>query len=131
LSPLRVRSLRATLLARGGPGTPGTRWVRLLPRGRTVVAATLEEEVTVDRVETIPLQGIPEIRRFFRANEVPVYFVSATAFNLLGIDRWVRNFRFLNYYDSFDGWHPNVFVPPERAPRPFGSTEVFAEGSVP
>ena len=27
------------------------------------------------------------------------------------MDRWVRNFRFLNYYDSFDGHHPNVFVP--------------------
>ena len=55
-----------------------------------------------------PLRGISEIRSFFRTNETPVYFVSATAFNLLGIDRWVRNFKFLNYYDSFDGTHPNV-----------------------
>jgi hypothetical protein len=99
LSPLRVQGLHATL------------------------PATLEGEGAVDRVETIPLRGIPEIRRFFRTNEVPVYFVSATAFNLLGIDRWVRSFRFLNYYDSFDGWHPNVFVPKERAPRSFESIE--------
>ena len=63
---------------------------------------------------TAPLRGISEIRRFFRMTDTPVYFVSATAFNLLGIDRWVRNFRFLNYYDSFDGHHPNVFVPRER-----------------
>jgi biotin carboxylase len=49
--------------------------------------------------------------------------VSATAFNLLGIDRWVRNFRFINYYDSFDGHHPNVFVPRERTPRSFSSIE--------
>jgi hypothetical protein len=69
------------------------------------------------------LHGIPEIRNFFRTNETPVYFVSATAFNLLGIDRWVRNFRFINYYDSFDGWHPNVFVPKEPTPRAFGSIE--------
>jgi biotin carboxylase len=69
------------------------------------------------------LRGIPEIRRFFRTNGTPVYFVSATAFNLLGIDRWVRNLRFVNYYDSFDGWHPNVFVPKERTPRAFGSIE--------
>src|SRR5689334_6534206 len=54
------------------------------------------------------LQGISEIRAFFRKNETPVYFVSATAFNLLGIDRWVRNFTFLNWFDSFDGTHPNV-----------------------
>ena len=70
-----------------------------------------------------PLRGIPDIRRFFRTNETPVYFVSATAFNLLGIDRWVRNFRFVNYYDSFDGHHPHVFVPREREPRPFESIQ--------
>ena len=64
-----------------------------------------------------PLRGISEIRRFFRTNPTPIYFVSATAFNLLGIDRWVRNFRFINYYDSFDGHHPNVFVPGERSRR--------------
>jgi biotin carboxylase len=52
-----------------------------------------------------------------------VYFVSATAFNLLGIDRWVRNLRFVNYYDSFDGTHPNVFVPKEQTPRAFTSIE--------
>ena len=70
-----------------------------------------------------PLRGVPEVRRFFRTNETPVYFVSATAFNLLGIDRWVRNFRFVNYYDSFDGHHPHVFVPGERERRPFTSIE--------
>ena len=62
-------------------------------------------------------------RSFFRTNERPIYFVSATAFNLLGIDRWVRNFKFINYYDSFDGFHPNVFVPKERSPREFSSIE--------
>ena len=36
------------------------------------------------------LSGISEIRRFFRTNDAPIWFVSATAFNLLGIDRWVR-----------------------------------------
>ena len=74
-------------------------------------------------VGTKPLAGIPAIRNFFRTSQTPVYFVSATAFNLLGIDRWVRTFRFINYYDSFDGWHPNVFVPRERPPRSFGSIE--------
>lgn len=74
-------------------------------------------------VTTKSLVGMPEIRHFFRTNETPVYFVSATAFNLLGIDRWVRNFRFINYFDSFDGWHPNVFVPVEQTPRVFGSIE--------
>ena len=75
------------------------------------------------RTASEPLRGIPAIRHFFRTNETPIYFVSATAFNLLGIDRWVRNFRFINYYDSFDGTHPNVFVPSEHEPRAFSSIE--------
>jgi biotin carboxylase len=72
---------------------------------------------------TAPLRGISEIRRFFRTNETPVWFVSATPFNLLGIDRWVRNFSFLTYYDSFDGAHPHVFVPPHAEPPAFESIE--------
>ena len=39
-----------------------------------------------------PLRGISDIRRFFYKNETPVYFISATNFNLLGADEWVRNF---------------------------------------
>ena len=35
----------------------------------------------------------------------------------------MRNFKFMNYYDSFDGWHPNVFVPKEQTPRAFESIE--------
>jgi biotin carboxylase len=69
------------------------------------------------------LRGISEIRAFFRTNETPVYFVSPTAFNLLGIDRWLRNFFYVNYFDSFEGSHPRVFVPRERPYREFESME--------
>ena len=69
------------------------------------------------------LRGIPEIRAFFRTNRTPVYFVSPTAFNLLGIDRWLRSFFYINYFDSFEGSHPRVFVPKERPYREFSSME--------
>lgn len=69
------------------------------------------------------LRGISEIRAFFRTNQTPVYFVSPTAFNLLGIDRWLRNFFYVNYFDSFEGNHPRVFVPRERPYREFESME--------
>jgi biotin carboxylase len=69
------------------------------------------------------LRGISEIRAFFRTNRTPVYFVSPTAFNLLGIDRWLRNFFYVNYFDSFEGDHPRVFVPHERPYRDFTSME--------
>jgi biotin carboxylase len=72
---------------------------------------------------TTTLRGISEIRGFFRTNRTPLYFVSPTAFNLLGIDRWVRNFFYVNYFDSFEGTHPRVFVPKERPYREFGSIE--------
>ncbi len=69
------------------------------------------------------LRGVSDLREFFRTNETPVYFVSPTAFNLLGIDRWVRNFHYVSYFDSFEGTHPNVFVPTEREARDFRSIE--------
>jgi biotin carboxylase len=69
------------------------------------------------------LRGISEIRAFFRTNQTPVYFISPTAFNLLGIDRWVRNFFYVNYFDSFEGNHPRVFVPKELPYREFESME--------
>ena len=72
---------------------------------------------------TTPLRGISEIRAFFRTNQTPIYFVSPTAFNLLGIDRWVRNLFYVNYFDSFEGSHPRVFVPDERPYREFESME--------
>jgi hypothetical protein len=69
------------------------------------------------------LHGISDIRRYFHRMESPVYFISATNFNLLGMDEWVRNFHFINYIDCFDGQHPHVFVPSEVPHRPFTSLE--------
>lgn len=63
------------------------------------------------------LKGIPEIRRFFYRNETPIYFISATNFNLLGADEWVRKFKFICYIECFDGLHPNVFAPKEELPH--------------
>lgn len=69
------------------------------------------------------LRNISEIRRFFHRNETPIYFISATNFNLLGISEWVSNFRYINYIDCYDGRHPNVFVPTEMPHREFEGIE--------
>lgn len=69
------------------------------------------------------LNGIPDIRSFFFRNKKPIYFVSATSFNLLGADEWVRGLKFINYIDCFDGQHPNVFVPEELPHDVFQSIE--------
>ncbi|HXH03215.1 MAG TPA: biotin carboxylase [Candidatus Competibacteraceae bacterium] len=69
------------------------------------------------------LRGISDIRRFFHRNERPIYFISATNFNLLGIDEWVRHFKYICYIDCYDGRHPNVFVPSQTSHPEFESIE--------
>jgi hypothetical protein len=70
-----------------------------------------------------PLRNISEVRHFFRTNEVPIYFVGATPFNLLGLDRWIRNFSYVTYYDGWDGAHPRVFTPKHKPYIEFESGE--------
>ena len=69
------------------------------------------------------LRGISEVRTFFRTNSQPIFFVGPTAFNLLGIDRWVRGFEYVVYHDSWDGSHPRVFAPSNRPYVEFTSSE--------
>ena len=64
-----------------------------------------------------PLKGISDIRRFFYKNDVPIYFISATNFNLLGADEWVKGFKVITYIECFDGLHSNVFSPAEELPH--------------
>ena len=63
------------------------------------------------------LRGISDVRRFFYRNETPIYFISATNFNLLGADEWIKGFKFICYIECFDGLHPNVFSPKEEMPH--------------
>lgn len=69
------------------------------------------------------IRNVSDLNLFFHRNEKPIYFISATNFNLMGIDRWVRKFRYINYIDCFDGRHPNVFVPPKLPHEEFESIE--------
>lgn len=69
------------------------------------------------------LKNISEVRRFFHRNTDPIYFISATNFNLLGIDEWVKNFKYISYIDCYDGQHPNVFCPSEAPHEEFTSIE--------
>jgi len=69
------------------------------------------------------LKNISEIRRYFHRNEEPIYFVSATNFNLLGLDEWSKNFKYICYIDCYDGRHPNVFSPSEQPHAEFQSIE--------
>ncbi len=63
------------------------------------------------------LNGVADIRRFFYKNETPIYFISATNFNMLGADEWIKGFKFICQIECFDGQHPNVFSPKEEIPH--------------
>ena len=69
------------------------------------------------------LRSISDVRRYFHCNERPIFFISATNFNLLGMDEWVRHFKFISYIDCYDGRHPNVFVPSAKPHAEFESIE--------
>jgi hypothetical protein len=69
------------------------------------------------------LQTAADIRRFFRENRTPIYYVSTTTFNLLGTDEWIGGMRFVNAVDSFDGRHPSVFIPDGLPPDCLDSFE--------
>ncbi|WP_016855712.1 biotin carboxylase [Halomonas smyrnensis] len=69
------------------------------------------------------ITSIADVRRHFLNNKRPIYFISATNFNLLGIGDWVGGFRHINYIDCFDRRQRNVFVPREKFPRDFEGIE--------
>ena len=71
----------------------------------------------------VKVRGLSDILTYFRRNETPIFFVSPTAFNLLGVEKFVNRFFHINYFDSFDGMHPRVFVPEEKSHAEFESME--------
>jgi hypothetical protein len=73
--------------------------------------------MTKKKSKTMELNGIADIRRYFYKNEVPIYFISATNFNLLGADEWIKGFKYISYIECFDGLHPNVFSPQQEIPH--------------
>ena len=73
--------------------------------------------------KTPKIRTLSEAYAFFRKNETPIWFVSPTPYNLLGLGRWVSRFEYINYFDSFDGTHPKVTVPREHGAHEFRSIE--------
>jgi hypothetical protein len=69
------------------------------------------------------LTSLSDIYGYFRRNQTPIYFLSPTPYNLLGLGRWVNKFEYINFFDSFDGTHPKITVPREHGPHEFRSIE--------
>lgn len=69
------------------------------------------------------LTSLSDVYAFFRENKVPITFLSPTPYNILGLGRWINNFEYINFFDSFDGTHPKITVPREHGPHEFKSIE--------
>ena len=102
-----------TSALKGGETDP--RSAKLSPTPREVSVGTDAAFASGGGQPRRRLKNISEVRHFFRTNDVPILFFGATPFNLLGLDRWVRNFTYITYYDAWDGAHPRVFTPSQQA----------------
>ena len=80
-------------------------------------ATTKKKTPAAKKVSPEVLNEVADIRRFFYKNEVPLYFISATNFNMLGADEWIKGFKFICHIECFDGLHPNVFSPTTEIPH--------------
>ncbi len=71
------------------------------------------------------ITDLSELRLSLYRDPTPVWHICATPYTLLGMDEWVRGFRWISYSDCFDGLHPRVFVPPQpvSATFPFETLE--------
>ena len=88
------------------------------PVAKTTAKPVAKKTIPANKaVATEVLNGVPDIRRFFYKNEIPLYFISATNFNMLGADEWIKGFKFICHIECFDGQHPNVFSPKEEIPH--------------
>lgn len=88
---------------------------------KTLAKDNNKEDVTMNTPEK--LRGLSDIYRFFRKNTTPIYFVSPTAYNILGLGQWIQGFKYITHFDSFDGGHFRVTNPQQNSEREFSSME--------
>lgn len=69
------------------------------------------------------LSGIADIRAHFADDSRPLYFVSATNFNLMGMHDWVAGWRNVSLIDCYDGAQPRTLLVPDEPGRVFESIE--------
>lgn len=70
--------------------------------------------------EPVTLRTLDEIKTHLAESPQPVFYLSRSATNLLGVDRVIGGFHYVTMLDSWDGWHPRSFSPsdvPSLEPR--------------
>ncbi|WP_341783456.1 biotin carboxylase [Leucobacter ruminantium] len=120
---MKDEAAKADAVSTAAPAPKPAAEKKSLARRKRPRKAPATGPVTIGRSGFTKLKNISEIRHYLRTSDTPVFFVGATAFNLLGLDRWVRGFSYISYYDSWDGTHPRVFCPKDKPYVEFESGE--------
>lgn len=69
------------------------------------------------------LNGLSEIYNFFSNYKKPIYFVSASPLNILGLGQFIPSLKYITYFDCFDGIHHRIFTPKARENTDFTCLE--------
>jgi hypothetical protein len=59
----------------------------------------------------VKLDNFETIKQFFSTLKQKYLFVSPTNFNVLGMEKWVKNWKSINLIDVFDGHNSSVMLP--------------------
>ena len=76
--------------------------------------------MTAAQRPTATLRTLEEIQTYLAESPQPIFYLSRSATNLLGVDRAVGGFRYITLSDSWDGKNPRCFSPsnvPKLEPR--------------
>ncbi|BBB28070.1 biotin carboxylase [Neptunomonas japonica JAMM 1380] len=114
---IKITSLPTRIFRSIFPQKAGTE----LEENTILVKDNNNEDVIMSTPEK--LRGLSDIYRFFRKNTTPIYFVSPTAYNILGLGQWIQGFKYITHFDSFDGGHFRVTNPEQNTEREFQSME--------
>lgn len=57
------------------------------------------------------IDSIEAMKQYFSESETPHYFVSATNFNLMNMEQWVKRWTPINFIDCFDGSNDSILIP--------------------
>lgn len=70
------------------------------------------------------LRTLQDIINYLHGSKQSIFYVSRSATNLLGVDRWISGLHYVTLIDSWDGQHERAFTPRTPLLPPRGNIQV-------
>ena len=71
------------------------------------------------------ITSIEDVKDYFANIDTPHYFISATNFNLMNLELWVKNWTNINFVDCYDQSNPSILLPNKVGTPVFESIEAI------